>query len=148
VTGKSIATAEVTAKNKDDLLLDIPKLAAPIRTALGDSTPESVQLAAAQGSFATSNIEAVHYYTVGMEQQFEGKLEDALKSFSKAVELDPNFARAYAGMAGTYGNLDQATKRRKIRETGVTTFRPPDRPRTLSGARPVLHQNSELAAVH
>ena len=113
MTGKSIAAAEMSAASKDDLLLDIPKLAAPIRAALGDTTPESVQLAAAQGSFAASNIEAVHYYTVGMDQQFAGNLEEALKSFSKAVELDPNFARAYAGMAGIYGNLDQAQNAEK-----------------------------------
>jgi tetratricopeptide (TPR) repeat protein/predicted Ser/Thr protein kinase len=113
VTGKSLATSDVTTANKDELLLDVPKVAAPIRKALGDTTPESVQLAATQGSFAAGNIEAVHYYGMGMEQQFAGKLEDALKSFSKAVELDPNFARAYAGMAGTYGNLDQAQNAEK-----------------------------------
>jgi eukaryotic-like serine/threonine-protein kinase len=74
---------------------------------LGDSTPESVQLSAAQGTFAASNLEAVHQYSIGMEQQFAGKMEDALRSFSKAAELDPNFARAYAGMAATAGNLGQ-----------------------------------------
>src|SRR5215472_17198145 len=113
VTGKSLATADITAADKDELLLDIPKVAAPIRNALGDTTPESVQLAATQGSFVVSNIEAAHYYSVGMEQQFGGKLEDALQSFSKAVQLDPNFARAYAGMGGTYGNLDQAQNAEK-----------------------------------
>ncbi len=107
VTGKSLATGDISAANKDDLLLDIPKLAAPIRKALGDSTPESVQLAATQGSFAASNIEAVHQYSIGMEQQSAGKTEDALKSFTKASELDPNFARAYAGMSATAGNLGQ-----------------------------------------
>jgi len=119
VTGKSIAVADVTAADKDELLLDVPKLAAPIRKALGDATPESVQLAATQGSFAAGNIEAVHYYSMGMEQQFAGKLEDALKSFSKAVELDPNFARAYAGMAGTYGNLDQAQNAEKYAKVAL-----------------------------
>lgn len=113
VTGTSLAAVDITAANKDELLLDIPKLAAPIREALGDTTPESIQLAATQGSFVVSNIEAAHYYSVGMEQQFDGKLEDALQSFSKAVQLDSNFARAYAGMAGTYGNLDQAQNAEK-----------------------------------
>src|SRR5260370_16634111 len=42
-----------------------------------------------------------------MEQQFAGKMEEALESFSRAAELDPNFARAYAGMAGTSGNLNR-----------------------------------------
>jgi len=105
-TGNSVANAEINAKTKDDLLLGVPKLAAPIRKALGDTTPVSVQLAAS-GPFTAASLEVVHLYSVAMEQQFEGKLEDALRSFSKAVELDPNFARAYAGMAATYGNLGQ-----------------------------------------
>ena len=107
VTGKTLAKATVSAANKDELLLNIPKLAAPLRKALGDTTPESVQIAATQGTFAASNLEAVHQYGIAMEQQYSGKLEDSLQSFSKAAELDPNFARAYAGMAATAGNLGQ-----------------------------------------
>ncbi len=107
VTGKTLATNDLPAENKDQLLLDVPKLAAPIRKALGDTTPESVQLAAAQGTFVVSNLEAAHQYSIAMEQQSTGNLEEALKSFSKAVELDPNFARAYGGMASVAGNLGQ-----------------------------------------
>src|SRR5215472_16657896 len=103
-SGNSIAAAEVGASNKDQLLLAVPQLAAPIRKALGDTTPESVQLAAS-GPFTAASLEVVHLYSVAMEQQFEGKLEDALRSFSKAVELDPNFARAYSGMSATSAAL-------------------------------------------
>ncbi len=106
-TGNSLATAEVSAANKDELLLAVPKLLAPIRTALGDSTPESVQLAAAGGAFQAASLEAVHQYGLAMEQQFAGNSEDAFKSFSKAAELDPNFARAYFGMAGMSVNLNR-----------------------------------------
>ena len=105
VSGNVIAKTEVTAGNKDEVLLAIPRLVAPIRKALGDTTPESVQLQAAGGAFTTGSLEAVHEYGIAMEQQFAGNMEDAFKAFSKAVELDPNFARAYAGMAGTSGNL-------------------------------------------
>jgi tetratricopeptide (TPR) repeat protein/predicted Ser/Thr protein kinase len=105
VTGNVIAKSEVTAANKDDVLLSIPKLAAPIRKALGDTTPESVQLSAAGGAFQAASLEAVHQYGVAMDQEFAGKMEDALSSFSKAAELDPNFARAYSGMAAVSGNL-------------------------------------------
>jgi Tfp pilus assembly protein PilF len=66
-----------------------------------------VQLAATQGSFASSNLEAVHQYGLGMEEQFAGKMQDALQSFTKATELDPNFARAYSGMAAASRNLGQ-----------------------------------------
>jgi eukaryotic-like serine/threonine-protein kinase len=103
-TGNSIASAEVSASKKDELLLDIPKLAAPIRKVLGDTTPTSVQLAAS-GPFTAASLEVVHLYNIGMEQQFAGKMEDSLGSFSKAVELDPSFARAYSGMSATSGNL-------------------------------------------
>ena len=104
-TGKSIATAEVNASTKDQLLLDVPKLAAPIRKALGDTTPESVQLTAAGGAFQAASLEAAHQYGVAMDQQFAGKMEESLASFTKVLELDPNFARAYAGMAGSAANL-------------------------------------------
>ena len=105
VTGNVLAQVKVDADNKDQVLLDIPKLAAPIRRALGDTTPESVQLAATQGSFASSNLEAVHQYGTAMEQEFAGNMEGALQSLSKAAELDPNFARAYAGISVVDGNL-------------------------------------------
>jgi tetratricopeptide (TPR) repeat protein len=106
-TGNTIASAETNAANKDEVLLAVPKLVAPIRKALGDSTPESVQLEAARGTFTAASLEALHLYGVAIEQQYAGKMEEALASFSKAAELDPNFARAYVGMASTYGNLNR-----------------------------------------
>src|SRR5208282_6557249 len=39
VTGKVLAKADVTSANKQKILSDLPKLAAPIRKALGDNTP-------------------------------------------------------------------------------------------------------------
>jgi serine/threonine protein kinase/Tfp pilus assembly protein PilF len=136
VTGKTLTSADVNTATKDALLLEVPKLAVPIRQALGDTTPKSVQLNAAQGSFSTGNLEAVHQYSVGMEQQFQGKWADALQSFTKATQLDPNFARAYAGMAAASGNvgqlgdaekyaklamqhLDQMTERERYRVRGL-----------------------------
>ena len=106
-TGNIIAKTEATAATKDEVLLTIPKLAAPIRKALGDSTSESAQLQAAGGAFTAASLEAVHEYGVAMNQQFAGNFEAALQSFSKAAELDPNFARAYAGQAAVAGNLGQ-----------------------------------------
>src|SRR4029077_13043173 len=52
-----------------------------------------------------SSLEAVHQYGIAMNQQFAGNFESALQSFSKAAELDHNFARAYAGQAAVAGNL-------------------------------------------
>ena len=107
VTGKTLASADADTANKDALLLEVPKLAVPIRHALGDTTPKSVQLSVTQGSFTAGNLEAVHQYGIAKEMQSSGKLEEALHAFSRAAELDPKFARAYAGMAAAAGNLGQ-----------------------------------------
>src|SRR6201987_3914974 len=44
VTGKTLANADANTANQDELLLAVPKLAAPIRQALGGTTPESVHV--------------------------------------------------------------------------------------------------------
>lgn len=105
VTGKVLASSDVTTASKDDLLLAVPKLAAPIRKALGDTTPESVQVEMTRGALTVASLEVVHQYGIGMDQLFAGHSEEALKSFSNAIALDPNFARAYAGMSAASGNL-------------------------------------------
>jgi eukaryotic-like serine/threonine-protein kinase len=107
VTGNVLAKTEVTAANKDEVLLAIPKLAAPIRKALGDTTPESVQLQSTVGAFTAASLEAVHEYGVAEKLVFDGKMQEAMQSLAKAVELDPNFARAYAGESVVAANLGQ-----------------------------------------
>jgi serine/threonine protein kinase/predicted Zn-dependent protease len=107
LSGKTLASDSVNTASKDALLLEVPKLAVPIRRALGDTTPKSVQLTAMLGTFSTDSVEAVHQYSVGEEQLLQGKWDDALQSFSKVTQLDPNFSRAYAGMAAASGNLGQ-----------------------------------------
>ena len=106
-SGNVLAKAEATAANKDQVVGTIPKLVAPIRNALGDSTPESVQLDRAGGAFTAASLEVVHQYGMAMEQQFAGKTEEALGSFAKTAELDPNFARAYSGMTSAAIKLDR-----------------------------------------
>ena len=105
VTGRILASSDVNAASKDDLLLAVPQLAAPIRKALGDTTPESVQVERSRGALTAASLEVVHQYGIGMEQLFAGNSEEALRSFSNAIALDPNFARAYAGMAAASENL-------------------------------------------
>ncbi len=106
-TGNVVAQTEATAANKDAVVGIVPKLVAPIRKALGDATPESAQLERAGGAFTAASLEVVHQYGLAMEEQFAGKTGDALKSFGKTAELDPNFARAYSGMAAAAIRLDR-----------------------------------------
>jgi serine/threonine protein kinase/Tfp pilus assembly protein PilF len=105
LTGKILATKDVNADNKDDIVTEIPKIAVPIRKALGDTTPASVQFEEVAGGFTAGSLEALHQNAIGVEQQFAGKFDEAFQSFQKATDLDPKFARAYTGMAAMAQNL-------------------------------------------
>jgi eukaryotic-like serine/threonine-protein kinase len=107
-SGKPIAAREVTVPNKDAVLGAIGKLATPIRNQLGDTTPESAQLAAEE-SFTTSSLEAAHLYSLGQDAVEHGQFDQAIQEYDKAVQLDPNMGRAWAGMAVASVNLKKTS---------------------------------------
>ena len=133
--GKVIATQEIEAANKQSVLVAVGKLAARIRIALGDDTPEPLQLAAAE-TFSAASLEAAQRYGMGVELNFAGKFDDAIRYFEQAVELDPNLGRAYSSLAVVHFNvgkrpeadkyfklamakIDRMTDREKYRTRGV-----------------------------
>jgi eukaryotic-like serine/threonine-protein kinase len=137
VTGNTIANADDKAANKDQVLFTVTKLAAAVRTALGDATSESAQRFAME-TLSAGSLEAVHEYALGIEA-LNGKDEQARKSFSKAADLDSNFGLAYAGMAIASRNLgeeqaaekyikeamrhiDRMTERERYRTRGMFYF--------------------------
>src|SRR5262249_42604908 len=71
VTGKPVAKATAKAEKKDTLL-QVGALAASIRKSLGDTTPESVQLTAAE-TFTTNSLAAAHEYALCQTAQFAGR---------------------------------------------------------------------------
>ena len=53
-----------------------------------------------------ANLQAYDYYLLGIEAKHKETKEDNIRAqelFRKALELDPRFARAYTGLALTYG---------------------------------------------
>jgi len=108
VSGKELAKSEVSVANKNEILSNLPKLAVPLRKALGDTTPPSVQFDQVSGGFTSASLEAVHQDALGVDEQFAGKFQEAFDSFQKAAQLDPNFPRAYTGMAAMAQNLGRS----------------------------------------
>src|SRR5207302_8913284 len=104
--------ADDTASNKDQVLFATTKLAGTVRKALGDDTSDSAQRFAME-TLSAASLEAVHEYATAMNALADGKQEDALRSFSKAVDVDQNFGLAYAGMATTSRNLGQQQEAEK-----------------------------------
>jgi tetratricopeptide (TPR) repeat protein len=104
-TGKTILDKSTSAGNKQDVLTAAGKLAAPIRKALGDATPESAQLRAAE-TYSSSSLEAAQAYAKGQELQWDLKYSDAIPYYQKAIEADPEMGRAYAGLALAFRRRD------------------------------------------
>jgi tetratricopeptide (TPR) repeat protein len=102
-TAKPILSATVTAREKQGVLASVSELAGRVRRALGDQTPESAQIAAAE-TFTAASLEAAHAYSRGQEAQWAGQWDVAVQEYLKAVELDPNLGRAYAGLAVVENN--------------------------------------------
>jgi eukaryotic-like serine/threonine-protein kinase len=105
-TGKTIVEAKETASGKDAVLASVARLAAQVRRALGDATPESTQLAAAE-TYSAGSLDAAHEYAVAQNLQWEGNWEEAIRHYRKALDLDPNLGRAYAGLAAVESNRGQ-----------------------------------------
>jgi tetratricopeptide (TPR) repeat protein/predicted Ser/Thr protein kinase len=134
-TGKILNKAEREASSKQDVLAAAGKLAESIRKGLGDTTPESVQKAAAE-TFSAGSLEAAHDYAVAQDLQQAGKWDDALKSYAQAVQTDPNLGRGYAGMAVMYSNLgktEEATKYYRLALERIDRMTDREKYRTRSG---------------
>jgi tetratricopeptide (TPR) repeat protein/predicted Ser/Thr protein kinase len=103
LTGKDIVSKSAKAAKKD-VLASIGGLSADVRSALGDTTPESVKLAA-QETFTAETLEAAHSYAAAQDLQQKGKWDEAIKEYQHAIYLDPEFGRAFAGLAAAQANL-------------------------------------------
>jgi tetratricopeptide (TPR) repeat protein len=112
VTGNVIAAVSSRASAKDEVLATATRLATTIRQALGDETSESAQLFAMK-SLSTTSLEVVGYYATAIEDQSQGKYEEARQSFLKAVARDPNFGLGYSGLAVMSLNLGQPKEAEK-----------------------------------
>ena len=109
VTGNAIRETKSKRLGKQEVLGSLAKLTHPIREALGDTTPESVRLAAAE-SYTAGSLEAAHSYAAAQELRFAGKAGEAIEKYLQVVRQDPNLASAYYGLAVAYSNLGQRQK--------------------------------------
>lgn len=118
VNSKTLGSAETETNAKAGVLQAVAQLADKMRRLLGDTTPVSSRLQQ-QETVTSSSLEAFHEYAVAQDLQFSGKWEEALPHYSKAVELDPNMGRAYAGMAAMSANMGRKADAEKYYQTAM-----------------------------
>jgi eukaryotic-like serine/threonine-protein kinase len=106
-TGDVLAEAQEQASAKETVLKALDKTAIRLRSKLGESLASVQEYATPLEEATTPSLDALQAYSQGAKTMVTKGDSAALPFFQRAVELDPNFAVAYAGMAASYNNLDE-----------------------------------------
>jgi tetratricopeptide (TPR) repeat protein len=106
VSGKVLFSDDTSVQNKDEVLHSVGVLAAEVRKALGDTTPESAQLLET-ATYSSTSLEATREFALAQSLQYVGKWDEAVTHFQRAIDLDPNMGRAYAALGTAKFNLGQ-----------------------------------------
>ncbi len=109
VSGKKLAEAKAEAVSKEKVLAALDRTADRIRSGLGESAKSVKEYEVPIAQATTSSLEALKAYSIGEYMVGRsGKEEtETLPLFQRAVELDPQFAMAYAAIATDYYNLNE-----------------------------------------
>lgn len=123
-TGDTLARQQGEAESKEQVLSALGQAATRLREKFGESLASLQKYDAPIEQVTTSSLEALKAYSLGRELHLKGKEPEAIPLLKRAIELDPNFARAYDALSYSYGNLDQ---RELAREASKKAFELRDR---------------------
>ena len=102
-SGDTIAREQVEAESRERVLARLGEAATSLREQLGESLASIERFSAPIEQATTPSLEAFKAYDLGRRKHFAGQYFEAIPLYRRAVELDPNFAIAYAGLGITYG---------------------------------------------
>jgi eukaryotic-like serine/threonine-protein kinase len=108
-SGDTLAKEQSEAPSKEDVLKALDKSATSMRAKLGESLA-SVQKFDVPIEATTTSLEALKTFSMGVKTQREKGDADAISFQKRAIELDPNFAMAYALLGLDYANLGQPSR--------------------------------------
>jgi eukaryotic-like serine/threonine-protein kinase len=102
--GQVLDAEQAQATRKEDVLNILSQIASRFRTRVGESLASVEKYDTPLVDATTPSLEALKAYSLGRKKHFiEGDIA-AQPFFRSAVELDPNFAIAYAYLSTTYSN--------------------------------------------
>ncbi len=104
-TGDSLASEQVEVESKEQVLKSLDKAASDLRQKMGESLASVQQFATPLEQATTSSLEALQAFTSGHDEHQKMQDDAALPHLQKAVELDPNFAMAWATMGVALTNM-------------------------------------------
>ena len=109
-SGDSIAREQTEANSKEKVLSSLGTAASTLREKLGESLSSIQKYDVPVEQATTSSLEALKAFTMANEERAKARNREALTLYERAVQLDPNFAMAYARIGVHYGNTGQMEK--------------------------------------
>src|SRR5216684_1507503 len=106
-TGDSLGRAQAESESKEQVLKSLDQAASNLRQKLGESIGSVQKFATPLEQATTSSLEALQAFTLGQAEHQKLNDDKAIPHLKRAIELDPNFAMAYATLGVVYGNLSQ-----------------------------------------
>ena len=107
--GDSLASTEAQASGKNDVLDALGKIASEMRNKLGESlsTVQMFDTPLEQGT--TPSLDALRAYSAGINVWGTAGPVQAIPFYKRAIELDTNFALAYARLGLTYAEIGESS---------------------------------------
>jgi serine/threonine protein kinase/tetratricopeptide (TPR) repeat protein len=109
-TGDSLAREQVEVDKKEQVLGAVGKAASSLRGKLGESLASVQKFDAPVEEATTSSLEGLKAFSLGEAERDKGSELTAIPFYKHAIELDPNFAVAYARLGQAYRNTGQSQR--------------------------------------
>lgn len=107
-TGDALAEDQVTANGKANVLKALGEVSTQLRKQLGESLKSVEDLDTPIEQATTPSLEALQAYSLGRKTMLGmGDYTAAVPLLERAVQLDPNFAMAYATLGTAFHNLGE-----------------------------------------
>ena len=118
VTSEELYRVSEVGQSEEGILSILALAANSLRSELGYSVaPKDSSLIEA---FTTSNLEAAREFLIGQELSSDRQFELANDHYARAVELDPDFARAYSGWASAAKQNGNSLKADQLWEAALS----------------------------
>ena len=115
-SGDSLGRQQVQAERKEDVLNALHRGASRLRSQLGESLSMVQKYDMPLAQATTSSLEALKALSLGDSKHNMGDELGAIPDYQRAIELDPNFAMAYARLGTVYSNLNQTQQSEQNRQ--------------------------------
>ena len=108
-SGKTLASTEAQASDKNHILEALGKAASEIRTKLGESLSTVQKFDTPLEQATTPSLDALKAYSLGRKAMVDSEWAAAVPFFQRAIRLDPNFSMSYARLGTSYRMLGEPT---------------------------------------